>query len=304
MTDFYKMRLGGRVLGGKARKSLPWRSAFLHHISKMHLRGSVLLTWLKLQLGLPVDEAVLTESVQSADWGAICYDLLGAISDNIYRDQLANLVGGLSYWQHCIERCVRRRHQIKPKLKLLLNQQSKAQFQWRTYEDPVIRVVIPKEFFQNLNIWHVNVPLVNYPIVEMHQTDRVLRQFRFRQPIPEELEKNRYDYIPNRKPIIVPELACILDYMPWFRIHGKPYLLSEEQRHRQSRIERERRSPLNLRRRDDGTGQSTVPTQSPSPMPQLMTHTLQPLQIMPGAYPSPYMYPNPHMFPFPSSMPG
>ncbi|MBA0624654.1 hypothetical protein Godav_009969 [Gossypium davidsonii] len=38
----------------------------------------------QLQLGLPVDESLLTESAQSTDWGAICYDLLGAILDNIY----------------------------------------------------------------------------------------------------------------------------------------------------------------------------------------------------------------------------
>ncbi|MBA0852271.1 hypothetical protein Goshw_003283 [Gossypium schwendimanii] len=43
------------------------------------------------------------------------------------------------------------------------------------YEDPTIRVVISDEFFQNSNIWHVKVPLVNYATVEMHQTDRVLR---------------------------------------------------------------------------------------------------------------------------------
>ncbi|KAK5793487.1 hypothetical protein PVK06_034636 [Gossypium arboreum] len=47
-----------------------------------------------------------------------------------------------------------------------------------------------------------------------------------------EIWENRYDHIPDRKPIIVPELAYTLDYMPWFRIHGKPYLLSEEQRRR------------------------------------------------------------------------
>ncbi|MFQ6641608.1 hypothetical protein Gotur_014812 [Gossypium turneri] len=28
------------------------------------------------------------------------------------------------------------------------------------------------------------------------------------------------------------KLVCVLDYMPWFRIHGQPYLLSEEQRRR------------------------------------------------------------------------
>ncbi|KAH1031622.1 hypothetical protein J1N35_043796 [Gossypium stocksii] len=52
-------------------------------------------------------------------------------------------------------------------------------FQWIPCEDPIIQVVIPDEFFQNSNIWHVNVPLVNYATVDMHQMDRVLRQFRF-----------------------------------------------------------------------------------------------------------------------------
>ncbi|MBA0630438.1 hypothetical protein Godav_002538 [Gossypium davidsonii] len=90
----------------------------------------------------------------------------------------------------------------------------------------------------------------------MHQTDRVLRQFKFRQPIlvtpkvlddehkidlrqsnmhlllffPKYIEmwENQYDHIPTREPIIILELACALDYMPWFNIHGKPYLFLEE----------------------------------------------------------------------------
>ncbi|MFQ6633844.1 hypothetical protein Gotur_012392 [Gossypium turneri] len=32
--------------------------------------------------------------------------------------------------------------------------------------------VIPEEFFQNLNSWHVKVQLVNYATVEIHQTNR------------------------------------------------------------------------------------------------------------------------------------
>ncbi|MFQ6657326.1 hypothetical protein Gotur_027049 [Gossypium turneri] len=46
------------------------------------------------------------------------------------------------------------------------------EFQWTPYEDPKIRAVILDEFFQNLNIWHVKISLVNYPTVEMHQTDK------------------------------------------------------------------------------------------------------------------------------------
>ncbi|MBA0726222.1 hypothetical protein Golax_002064, partial [Gossypium laxum] len=41
-----------------------------------------------LQLGLPVDGSALTGSVQSADWGAVCYDLLGVILDNIYEGRI------------------------------------------------------------------------------------------------------------------------------------------------------------------------------------------------------------------------
>ncbi|KAG8474597.1 hypothetical protein CXB51_031230 [Gossypium anomalum] len=74
-------------------------------------------------------------------------------------------------------------------------------------------------------------------------------------------------YIPtnNEEPIIVPELACVPEYMPWFRIHGRPYLLSKEERRRQIRVQMERRGPLNPRRRDDDAGPSVVATQSPSP---------------------------------------
>ncbi|MFQ6664682.1 hypothetical protein Gotur_031720, partial [Gossypium turneri] len=36
-----------------------------------------------LQLGLPVDGYPVTGSVQSSDWGAVCYKLLGTISEKI-----------------------------------------------------------------------------------------------------------------------------------------------------------------------------------------------------------------------------
>ncbi|KAG8472972.1 hypothetical protein CXB51_034896 [Gossypium anomalum] len=227
-------------------------------------------------------------------------------------------------------------------IRLLLEQRSEAQFQWTPYEDPTIRAVILDEYLQNPNAWHVKVSLVNFSIVEMHQSDRVLRQFRFKQPIPVAPEvlddhhkidlrqlhmdwprfwshyiqmwEDRCDYLPTREPIIVPELACVPEYMPWIRIHGKPYLLSEEERQRQLRAQKERRGPLNPRRRDDDAGPSTAPTQSPGPATrptqspgptvQLSTPTTQPLQMMLGTYPSPFMYPSPYMFPFSSPMAG
>ncbi|KAG8496458.1 hypothetical protein CXB51_007558 [Gossypium anomalum] len=105
-------------------------------------------------------------------------------------------------------------------------------------------------------------------------------------------------------PTALEDIRLLLDQRSKVQIHGKLYLLLEKQKHQQIRVERERRSPLNPRRMDDSTGPSTAPIQSSGPTPQPMTPTPQPLQIMPGAYPSPYMYPNSYMFPFPSPMPG
>ncbi|KAG8499277.1 hypothetical protein CXB51_005782 [Gossypium anomalum] len=192
-------------------------------------------------------------------------------------------------------------------IRLVLDQRSEAQFQWTPYEDPAIRAVIPDEFLQNPNPWHVKVALVDYATMEMHQSDRVLRQFGFRQPIPlapkvfddehkvdlQQLHtdwlrywthyikmwEKRHDYIPTREPIIVSELACVPEYMPWFRIHGKPYLLSKDERRRQIRAQRERRGPLNPRRMDDDAGPSIAPTQSVGPIVQPTTPTSQPFQV-------------------------
>ncbi|KAG8485522.1 hypothetical protein CXB51_019052 [Gossypium anomalum] len=289
-----------------------------------------------LQLGLPVDGDAVTWSVHSADWGAVCYELLGAIPDNInggwiemgwlqdtfsepdddstelekiryarayilhiIGEQLVNLVGDLPvlatlYWEMCgatrpnkakiggclslLQSWARFRFPfLRPRvdhpytfplitrwnhsasyarlptcledIRLLLEQQSEAQFQWTPYEDPAIRAVIPDEYLQNPNAWHVKVPLVNFAIVEMHQSDREL--------------------------IIVPELACVPKYMPWFRIHGKPYLLSEEERQRKLHVQRERCGPLNPKRRDDDAGPSTTPTQSPAQQQDLHNHRAQ-----------------------------
>ncbi|KAK5793394.1 hypothetical protein PVK06_034538 [Gossypium arboreum] len=68
-----------------------------------------------------------------------------------------------------------------------------------------------------------------------------------------EIWENKYYHIPDLESIIVPELAGTPNYMPWFRIHVKLYLLSEEQRRRQIYVERERRGLLNPRRRDEST---------------------------------------------------
>ncbi|KAH1130111.1 hypothetical protein J1N35_001489 [Gossypium stocksii] len=325
-----------------------------------------------LQLGLPVDVYAVTGSTQSADWGAVCYELLGAISDRIkggriemgwLRDTFpepdddSTELELIRYARAYILQIIRgylmpdlSRNLVHSRWLLkLVDFRAAGELSWGSavlatlYREMCgatvpnkakirVRAVIPDEFLQNPNIWHVKAPMITYAIVEMHQSDRVLRQFGFRQSIPMTPEKlddehdidlrqpntdwsrywsnyikmweNRYDYIPTREPIIVLELACVPEYMPWFRIHGKPYLLSEEERRRQIRVERERRGPLNPRRRDDDVNQPIAATQPPGPTVQQTTPTSQPFQMMSGMYPSPFMYPNPYMFPFSSPMAG
>ncbi|KAK5812560.1 hypothetical protein PVK06_027995 [Gossypium arboreum] len=87
--------------------------------------------------------------------------------------------------------------------------------------------------------------------------------------------EDRYDYIPTREPIIIPELACIPEYMPWFRIHGKPYLLLEDERQQQLRIQRERRGPLNPRRRDETQAHQQHPHNHLAQQQDLHSHRAQ-----------------------------
>ncbi|XP_052480666.1 uncharacterized protein LOC128035305 [Gossypium raimondii] len=139
-----------------------------------------------------------------------------------------------------------------------------------------------------------------------------------------EMWENQHEYLPTREQIIVPELACVPEYMPWFRIHGNLYLLTPEERQRQIRVGRERRGPLNPRREyyegspstrprrspdsSSAAMQSPAPTRAPTQSPdaaiQQMIPTQPPFPMMPGVFPSPYMYPNPYMYPFLNTMAG
>ncbi|MBA0859844.1 hypothetical protein Goshw_011371 [Gossypium schwendimanii] len=49
---------------------------------------TITLEDVQLQLGLLVDGFAFTESVQSTDWGVVCYELFSVISNNIYGGQI------------------------------------------------------------------------------------------------------------------------------------------------------------------------------------------------------------------------
>ncbi|MBA0602460.1 hypothetical protein Gorai_002640, partial [Gossypium raimondii] len=125
------------------------------------------------------------------------------------------------------------------------------------------------EFLANCSIWHMKVPLIVFATVKMHESNRVMRQFRCTQCIPLQpqelndlhkidmqgrLEEDRetfqkkyieiwqdmYDYLLMCEPFLIPKLATSLDYMNWFSHHGKSYLLSASKRSRQRRRMRPR----------------------------------------------------------------
>ncbi|KAK5777036.1 hypothetical protein PVK06_045001 [Gossypium arboreum] len=90
--------------------------------------------------------------------------------------------------------------------------------------------------------------------------------------------------------------------MPWFRIYGKPYLLSEEERRRQIRVQRELRGPLNPRRKGDDASPSTAAPQSagPSTTPIQLASPSIALPQSPGPT---VQQTTPTLQPFPSPMP-
>ncbi|MBA0858080.1 hypothetical protein Goshw_021201 [Gossypium schwendimanii] len=68
-----------------------WRPE-MHTLHLLCGECTITLEDVQLQLGLPVDESALTASVQSANWGAVCYDILDAILDNNYRAYIIEMI--------------------------------------------------------------------------------------------------------------------------------------------------------------------------------------------------------------------
>ncbi|MFQ6653361.1 hypothetical protein Gotur_024797 [Gossypium turneri] len=61
------------------------------------------------------------------------------------------------------------------------------------------------------------------------------------------ISNNKYEFLPIYEAIIAPELACNPEYMPWFKVRGKPYLLAEVARGRQLHTRRPRQAPRHPR---------------------------------------------------------
>ncbi|XP_052878380.1 protein MAINTENANCE OF MERISTEMS-like [Gossypium arboreum] len=159
-----------------------------------------------LQLGLPVDGYAITGSASSTDWGAICYELLGAIPDKINGGRIEmgwlrytfpepdndvteleriryawayilEIIGG--YWMPDLSRnLIHLRWLLK-----LVDFRAAGELSWGSAALYGATRPNKAKIGGCLSLLQSWVPLVNYATVEMHQLDRVLRQFGFRQPI-------------------------------------------------------------------------------------------------------------------------
>ncbi|MBA0667953.1 hypothetical protein Goklo_000948, partial [Gossypium klotzschianum] len=170
-----------------------------------------------LQFGLLVDGPIVTGSVVVGGWSGICEQLLGNVSnkffgsriemkwleDNFgYLDDTSNALEKEKHARAFILRLVndvlmpdKSRNLMEHSRKscrttrgarrypILLDQQLKTDFEWMSYANLRIRACIPAEYLANPKIWHIKVPLIVYAKVEMHESDRVMRQFKFRQTI-------------------------------------------------------------------------------------------------------------------------
>ncbi|MBA0772095.1 hypothetical protein Gotri_007532, partial [Gossypium trilobum] len=226
---------------------------------------TIILEDVQLQFGLLVDGSVLTGSAQSTDWGAICYDLLGVISDIIYGSWM-----DMSWLRETFLVVGDDSTKVQRRLPLTATiMGSISLFIFTSSSGPPIYILTRKKVEPFAELWGNTYRSSRYttsirPTISTidsvaldvlddgHKID--LRRSDMHWPLFHskyiEMWENQYDNIPIHEPNIILELACDPDYIPWFRIHGKPYLLSEEERRRQICVERERRGPLNLRTRD------------------------------------------------------
>ncbi|KAG8493498.1 hypothetical protein CXB51_010909 [Gossypium anomalum] len=257
---------------------------------------TITLEDVQLHLRLSMDGFVLTGFVQSADWGAICYDILGAILDMIYvgridmgwlRDiflesgddltEVERILGGYLMPDKS-QNLIYLRWLLK-----LIDFRTASELSWGS----AVLLTCYREMC-----------LVTQPNkIKIGGCLSLLQSWvRFRFPILRPQVNHPYTF-----PLLT-RWNHSVSYGGIFTALEDIQLLldqrSEMHRRRQFLFERERQSLLNPRTTAGEAGLSTTSMQLSGPIEQATMSTPQPLQIMPG------VYPNPYMFPFPIPMQG
>ncbi|MFQ6627077.1 hypothetical protein Gotur_005582, partial [Gossypium turneri] len=240
-----------------------WHVALMYTFHFPHGECTITLEDVHLQLWLPVDESVVTGSIQSADWGAVCGDILGAASEMIYggRIEMAwirkNFVGLVEdstkvqreRYAEASERTqlgIRRVGDIIPR-DVSGDATRKNQNWWLPFTTTIMGLVLVSIFTSSSKLL-VYIPTRN---------KTAYKNPTIREVIPEEFFVN-----PNAwhvKVSLVVYATVKMHKTDKFKIHGKPYLYEEEARRRQPHTSRPRRPPLNSKA--GNVGPLSAPTQ-------------------------------------------
>ncbi|MBA0880363.1 hypothetical protein Goshw_015503, partial [Gossypium schwendimanii] len=158
--------LSARALGVIERDL---QEAIFLHMSRMLGGCTITFEDVSLELDLPMDKPIVTESVVVRGWSDICEQQLGKMSNKFFhsRIEIKWLEQNFNYLDN---------------FEIALERQQYA----RAFNLRLIGGVLMPDKSQTL------VPLIVYATMEMHKTDRVMRQFGFRQtilPSPQYIEE-------------------------------------------------------------------------------------------------------------------
>ncbi|KAH1106747.1 hypothetical protein J1N35_010515 [Gossypium stocksii] len=71
-----------------------------------------------------------------------------------------------------------------PIYRLMIEQHAGEGFVWMPYRRPEIAAIIPSSAYVDSHLWCTNAPIISFNVVKWYHGDRVLRQFSYRQYIP------------------------------------------------------------------------------------------------------------------------
>ncbi|MBA0873091.1 hypothetical protein Goshw_026795, partial [Gossypium schwendimanii] len=178
-----------------------------------------------LQLSFLVDGSVATGLEVIPDKDDTCEEFLGKVLKKFYSDRIGikwletnfkylpidtpdnvkeqyaqafilRLIGGILMPDKSQNlSCVGLLEQLED-IRLLLDQYSKDNFEWMSYVEPDITECVSSKFLATWSMWDLKVPLI---VME---------------------------FLPIHEPFFSSDTTSCLDYIPWFRVAGKLYLLS------------------------------------------------------------------------------
>ncbi|KAG8496570.1 hypothetical protein CXB51_007683 [Gossypium anomalum] len=221
--------------------------------------GRILIKWLKGNFDeLPEDSEDRTKEVVTTSSGLqllretklkICHIVHVILGDVRAMNPRSASIGGclllLQSWNHGSSYVGL--PEVLKDIRFLLDQRSEVEFKWMPYADTDVISCISPKVFCNRQMWDANVPLTVYATfgwrqrispspqdlkdlhkVDMQGKDNINRLMRHEENI--EAWDHRMQSILVREQFFSADTAVVDDYLAWFRVVNKSYLLSSEER--------------------------------------------------------------------------